>query len=237
MKIKKMRLISNAVMFALVIVIFGVYMLTYENSVAVSKQDFQPYYNGNKKSNKVALMFNCYEGRDNVFEIAKLLKEYGFKATFFFGGCFADDNFDLVSYLANEGHEIGNHGYFHKEHGKLDEQGNLFEIKHTHDVILAQTGINMTLFAPPSGDFSQTTLKVCENLGYKVILWSVDTIDWRDKSQKIVYNRATQKVSGGDFVLMHPKEHTLKALPDILNNYLERGLVVTTVTQCMENDG
>ena len=95
----------------------------------------------------------------------------------------------------------------------------------------------MNLFAPPSGDFSKTTLKVCENIGYKVILWSKDTIDWRDKSEKIVYNRATTNISGGDFVLMHPKMHTLKALPDILQTYSDSGLVVTTVSQCMENDG
>ena len=57
------------------------------------------------------------------------------------------------------------------------------------------------------------------------------------QTKKIVYNRATEKVSGGDFVLMHPKEHTLKALPDILKKYFESGLIVTTVTQCMENDG
>ena len=95
----------------------------------------------------------------------------------------------------------------------------------------------MNLFAPPSGDYSKTTIEVCEKIGYKVILWSIDTIDWRDKSEKIVYNRATQKISGGDFVLMHPKQHTLKVLPEILNFYLQNGLVVTTVSQCMENNG
>ena len=52
-----------------------------------------------------------------------------------------------------------------------------------------------------------------------------------------MYNRATKNISGGDLVLMHPKEHTLKALPEILKYYVERGLVVTTVTQCLESDG
>ena len=36
-----------------------------------------------------------------------------------------------------------------------------------------------------------------------------------------MYNRATTNISGGDFVLLHPKEHTLKALPDIIENYLK----------------
>ena len=153
------------------------------------------------------------------------------------GGCFADDNVDLIKYLVEKGNEIGNHGYFHKDHSKLDFDGNLREIKNTHELILAQVGISMNLFAPPSGAFSKTTLQVCEKMKYKVILWSIDTVDWRDKSEKIVYNRATKNISGGDFVLMHPKEHTLKALPEILNYYVERGLIVSTVTQCLENDG
>lgn len=224
-------------MVVLVTIIACVYFYTDNNAILVDNIQNQPIYNGNKKSNKVALMFNCYENKEYIYQIANCLNEYGFNATFFMGGCFADDNVDLIKYLVEKGNEIGNHGYFHKDHSKLDFDGNLREIKNTHELILAQVGISMNLFAPPSGAFSKTTLQVCEKMQYKVILWSIDTVDWRDKSEKIVYNRATKNISGGDFVLMHPKEHTLKALPEILNYYVERGLIVSTVTQCLENDG
>lgn len=232
-----LRIFSGLTMLILVLVVAITYYFSPVSVISVSKQENQPIYNGDRTENKVALMFNCYEGRNIIFEIAKTLSSYGFKATFFFGGCFADDNVDLVKYLAEDGHEIANHGYFHKDHAKLSYEENLNEIKRTHDFILAQTGISMKYFAPPSGSFSKTTLEICKNLEYKVILWSLDTVDWRDKNEKIVYNRATAKVSGGDFVLMHPKQHTLNALDDILKNYKERGLVVSTVTQCMENNG
>lgn len=224
-------------MVVLVTIIACVYFYTDNNAILVDNIQNQPIYNGNKKSNKVALMFNCYENKEYIYQIANCLNEHGFNATFFMGGCFADDNVDLIKYLVEKGNEIGNHGYFHKDHSKLDFDGNLREIKNTHELILAQVGISMNLFAPPSGAFSKTTLQVCEKMQYKVILWSIDTVDWRDKSEKIVYNRATKNISGGDFVLMHPKEHTLKALPEILNYYVERGLIVSTVTQCLENDG
>ena len=234
---KKIRFISGIVISFVVAVVGVVYFLYDMPVVAVGNQGMQPIYNGNRSSNKVALTFNCYEGSEYIYEISNELKKYGFKATFFFGGCFADDNIELIKFLIEEGHEIGNHGYFHKEHDKLNYDANRLEIKNTHDMILAQTGVEMRLFAPPSGAFSKTTLEVCEKMGYKVILWSIDTIDWRDKSEKIVYNRATKNIRGGDFVLMHPKEHTLKALPKILQTYLNCGLVVTTVSQCMENNG
>jgi peptidoglycan/xylan/chitin deacetylase (PgdA/CDA1 family) len=64
-------------------------------------------------------------------------------------------------------------------------------------------------------------------------MWSKDTIDWRDKSSKIVYNRATKNIIGGDLVLMHPKKHTLEALPNILEYYKEQKLLAVTVSECI----
>ena len=102
-----------------------------------------------------------------------------------------------------------------------------------HFLIKRLTGYDVTLFAPPSGAYSVTTLKVAESLSYKTIMWTKDTIDWRDKSEKIVYNRAVKDITAGDFILMHPKEHTLKALPEILTYYENIGLHSITVSECM----
>ena len=91
----------------------------------------------------------------------------------------------------------------------------------------------MTLFAPPSGDFNKTTLQVATDLNYKTIMWSKDTIDWRDKDDELIFTRATKSVSGGDLILMHPTKHTLSALPKILDYYLNNGLIVSTVTNTL----
>ena len=234
---KKMQKASIIIMSILSITIFTFYYFFLKNVVAVANTGAQPITHGDREGNKVALMFNCYENATGVMDIAKTLQEYGFKATFFMGGCFIDDNLELIKYLAENGHELANHGYFHKQHGRLSYKENLLEIENCHKIVKAHTGVEMSLFAPPSGDYSKTTIEVCEKNGYKVILWSLDTIDWRDKSEKIVYNRATQKIKGGDFVLMHPKQHTINVLDEILNFYLQKGLVVTTVSQCMVNNG
>jgi hypothetical protein len=69
-----------------------------------------------------------------------------------------------------------------------------------------------------------------DELNYKVIMWSKDTIDWRDKDQNKVYSRATNGVTNGDLILMHPKEHTLKALPSILAYYKSIGLDAVSVS-------
>ena len=68
-------------------------------------------------------------------------------------------------------------------------------------------------------------------MDYRVIMWSKDTIDWRDHDEGLVFSRATQNVSGGELILMHPKEHTLKALPRILAYYEKEGLKTVTVSE------
>ena len=109
------------------------------------------------------------------------------------------------------------------------------EIALTGVVVTALCGAKLSLFAPPSGSFSETTLESAYDLGYKVIMWSKDTIDWRDSDQNLIYNRATKNPSNGDLILMHPKQHTLKALPKIIDFYVDLGYKITTVSDNISN--
>lgn len=188
-------------------------------------------YNGNREKNCVSLMFNVYENTETVNAIIDLLNERGVKATFFVGGCWADDNAETLIKIAESGHETGNHGYFHKDHAALDYDKNREEILLTGKITQALSGVTPVLFAPPSGSFSDDTLEAAFDLGYKVIMWSKDTIDWRDKDVKKVFDRATNGVTNGDLILMHPKAHTLAALPDILDYYEKAGLKAVTVSE------
>ena len=233
LKDKGLSVITAIIIFLLCVGVCAVCFTPNKVVLISGGKAYEPIYNGDRSSNKVAITFNVYEGKQTVEGILDLLKEKEVKATFFIGGCWADDNLDTVLRILEDGHEVGSHGYFHKDHSKLSEDENRAEMSLLHNLIKRETGYEITLFAPPSGAFSIETLKVAENLGYKTVLWSKDTIDWRDKSQKLVYNRATRNVSGGDIILMHPKEHTLSALPDILEFYKKQGLTATTVSDCI----
>ena len=94
----------------------------------------------------------------------------------------------------------------------------------------------MTLFAPPSGSFNDITLKVAADLGMQTIMWSRDTIDWRDKDSSLVFSRATNKVTAGDMILMHPTAHTLAALGEILSFYEENNLTPVKVSQIIKQE-
>ena len=67
----------------------------------------------------------------------------------------------------------------------------------------------------------------------KVVMWSKDTIDWRDKDEQLVIKRATKDVKAGDFILMHPTEHSARALPEILKAFAEKGLKAVRVSDLL----
>ena len=175
-------------------------------------------------------MFNVYENSQVVNGIIDTLDNYGVKATFFVGGCWADDNGETLKKIVTSGHEIANHGYFHKDHKKLNLEQNKQEIFLTGEIINALSGVKPTLFAPPSGSFSDLTLEACYSLDYKLIMWSKDTIDWRDSGLDVIYNRATKNPENGDLILMHPKSHTLKVLPQIIEFYKNLEFEIVSVT-------
>ena len=161
--------------------------------------------------------------------ILNALAKHDAKATFFLGGSWADDNTACVRRIVAAGHEIGSHGYFHRDHTTLGYEGNVEEISRSVQFLSLVAGEPVTLFAPPSGAYDDDTLSAAEALGLKTILWSKDTVDWRDKDADTCYLRATKDVTAGDFILMHPMRHTLAALPRILQTYEECGLRAVTV--------
>lgn len=212
---------------ALVVLVIGI-VCFFPSVSTVSGVDGRVYYKGNSQ-NGVSLMFNVYWGTDIVRRILDVLDEYDAKVTFFIGGCWADDNVSCLQEIVDRGHELGSHGYFHREHDKLSLQDNLEEIKNSVNFLNLATGVEIKLFAPPSGAYCDATVDAAESLGLKTIMWSKDTIDWRDKDSSVVYRRATEGIAGGDLVLMHPMEHTLQALPDVLSFYKSNGLRVIPV--------
>ncbi len=227
----KLTLFTNLALILIMTAVFAVSFLPQTIVPIYGTDKSYAIYNGNRENKNVSLMFNVYENTSVVKEIIKTLDANGAKATFFVGGCWADDNAETLKLIVQSGHEIGNHGYFHKDHKTLDYTANREEIYLSGVVTEALCGVKPKLFAPPSGSFSQNTLDACKDLGYTAIMWSKDTIDWRDKVADTVFKRATQNLENGDLVLMHPKEHTLKALPRILEFYKTAGFNAVTVSE------
>lgn len=228
---RRIALITNVILIVGFIAVFSVSFIPQTTLPIYGGKNLSAIYNGVRGTNKVSLMFNVYENTEVVDGIIDLLNEEKVKATFFVGGCWADDNGDALRKMAESGQEIGNHGYFHKDHKTIGYEKNREEIYLTGVVVNALCGARPCLFAPPSGSFSEITLEVCDELGYKAIMWSKDTIDWRDGDENVIYKRATNGLTGGDLVLMHPKKHTLAVLPRIIKYCKDNGLEIVSVSE------
>ena len=233
MKIKSFRNMSSLIiLFMLTSLIFYVSASSYKYDFSYQNEDV--IYHGNQDSNKVSLMINVYWGTEYLEGILDTLDKYDTKCTFFVGGQWVEKEPEMLKEICARGHEIANHGYFHKDQEYLDYSQNFEEIKVNHELVKTLLGVEMNLFAPPSGSFNKSTLEASKNLGYSTIMWTKDTIDWRDKDANLIYSRATKSIKGGDLILAHPTEKTLQALPLILEYYKLNNFVATTVSECLK---
>ena len=228
MKGKFLGIFTNLLLIAVVVAVSVVGFFG-GNAVTVSKDNTNLFYEA-ENGNGVSLMFNVYEHTDNVYKILDALDEYEAKSTFFIGGSWADDNVDCVREIYKRGHEIASHGYFPKDHSRMSVSENLEEIRPSVKLLNMICGTEIKLFAPPSGAFCVNTLNACLSLDLRVIMWSRDTVDWRDKDVKVIVSRATKELRNGEFVLMHPTDCTVTALPQILSYIRDNGLSAVTVT-------
>ena len=219
--------------FALAFVVLSVSLVGfYSGSAATVDYENENLYScGKKEIGAVGLTFNIYESSENVLKILDILDEYKAKATFFIGGSWADDNVDCVREIYSRGHELGSHGYFHKDHSNMSYEATLEEIRPSVKLLEMICLNKICLFAPPSGAYNESTLSACASLGLNVIMWSRDTVDWRDKDVNIIIERATKNLKSGEFILMHPKDQTVQALPEILKYISENGLKTAAISQ------
>lgn len=233
----RMKLATNLVMGVLVLSVGALCLAPLEESVTAKTEGVEIYRFAEDNPIGVSLMFNVYWGTEEVYRILDILTKHEATATFFIGGCWADDNVDCLKAIDKAGHEIGNHGYFHKDQDKLDLLANQKEIADCNRFIELAIGKTPRLFAPPSGAYSEHTLNAAKALDMTTVLWSKDTIDWRDKNAALIYSRATKNIKNGDFVLMHPMKETADALDDILKYYAANDLKTVSVSDNLQKEG
>ena len=193
-----------------------------------------PIYQGNTAEPSVAITINVDWGEDIIPKMLEVLENKEVKATFFITGRFAEKFPEIVKLIHEKHHEIGNHGYSHPHPDRLSVEKNLEEIKKTHEILTQLTNTDISLFAPPYGERGENCLTAAQKAGYKTILWTADTIDWQEPppSLNTLVNRVTgKKLTNGTIILMHPKPHTLEALPVIIDVIKSKGYQLKKVSE------
>ena len=228
-------IVCNLVIVCLIAVFGGLCVYETKNkTIQTANSEYNgTIYAGDKTSKNVSLMVNVYWGNEHLKKMLETFDKHNIKTTFFVGGSWAKENAELLKKISEAGHEIASHGTNHKEHAKISYEDNLTEIQTCHEIVKLLTSKNMELFAPPGGSYNKNTTKAAEFLGYKTIMWTRDTIDWRDKDANLIYNRAVTNLCGGDLILMHPTECTAEALPKIIDHIIQKGYTVCPVSDTL----
>ena len=136
-----------------------------------------PIYCVNEDEKKVALSFDAAWGNEDIAEILKILAKNEIKVTFFMTGGWIEKYPDDVKAIAAAGHDLGNHSENHKHMSQLSKEQCAVEIMEAHNKVKELTGIEMTLFRPPYGDYNNTLIEATREIGYDCIEWDVDVGD------------------------------------------------------------
>lgn len=184
----------------------------------------------------VALTFDDGPSPKYTARILDALKENNASATFFVLGSNAQNAPDLLQRMVLEGNEIGNHTYSHKQLTTLSKEGIEEEIKETKECIYTITHTYPQVLRPPYGSKNDTVVKCADDA--RVVTWSLDTRDWKDRDAKIVVERILKDVKDGDIILMHDLyASSAQAAAIAIPKLQEMGFQLVTVSQLYETKG
>ena len=176
---------------------------------------------------KMTLTFD--QGYENGYtaKILDTLKEKNVKAVFFLLKDYAEKNPDLVKRMIAEGHTIANHSVHHYSMPTLDDKTCESEIMDMHKYVKDTFGVEMTLFRPPMGEFSEASLAVTQNCGYKTVMWSFAYTDWDTNKQPDLAESQKKLVDAaheGAIYLLHSVSKTnAEILPKVIDEIRAKG--------------
>lgn len=159
-------------------------------------------------------------------------------ATFFLIGRDAQQWPEITRRIVLEGNEVGDHTYSHPDLDKETPEQVREEVLRGRDVLYELSGDPdvRDLMRPPHGRYTTETLKTVTALGYKVILWTDDSGDWRTLTTEHIENDLLRHASAPDIVLLHNgKLATIEALPEVVERFERAGYRFVTVSELLAN--
>ena len=161
--------------------------------------------------------------------ILDCLAQYNGRATFYVVGERVPGNAAEMQRIVAEGHEIGNHTYSHKYLNKLNTAQIRQEIDQCADTVQAVCGVRPATVRLPGGNKNATVLAAVQE---PIVLWNVDTLDWKTRNAQKTVSAVLDHVQDGDIILMHELyqasgDAALQIIPELTN----RGYQLVTVSE------
>lgn len=146
----------------------------FTSATSLFREKELPIYCVKTDKKQIALTFDGAWGNEDTATLLSILERQNVTATFFFTGGWISKYPDDVKTILAKGHEVGNHSENHKQMSKLSKTQCKEEIQIVHDKVKELTGLEMTVFRPPFGDYNDTVIQAANELGYHVIQWDVE---------------------------------------------------------------
>ena len=181
----------------------------------------------------VALTYDDGPGGKAETRILDCLEKYGEVATFFYLGNRVSGDSENVKRAFDMGCQIGNHTWNHPNLSKLKEKEAVKQLTDTNAAVKEVTGDEPSVFRPSYGITSDAINKAS---GVPVIMWDVDTLDWKSRDAKKVFKAVKKKSSlDGSIILMHSiYDSTAEATELIVPWLREKGYQMVTVSELIK---
>ena len=166
--------------------------------------------------------------------ILEILAKYNVPATFFMVGQNVLNYPNAARAVIEAGHEVGNHTFTHPHIANLNEKAIFEEIGKCEDALEELCEYRPHLLRTPQGALTQSLERCLLDDDYILVLWSLDTRDWENKSTASIVKTVLEGVQSGDIILMHDfighNSKTPEALEKIIPILLSRGYEFVTVS-------
>lgn len=167
--------------------------------------------------------------------IVDLLYEHNSVATFFVLGYRVERYPEIVAHAANNGNQIANHAWSHARISQSSAEVIRDEIVRTSEIITYVVGHSPPVLRPPFGRSGGHFRPVAEELGYAIVNWTIDPLDWRYRDSDRIYNLIMNQVEDGSVILLHDiHATTAEAMNRVIPRLIEEGFQLVTVTEVLE---
>ena len=189
----------------------------------------------NENGPMIALTFDDGPYPKVTGHILDVLEKNGVCATFFVLGSRIEGHEDMLTRMEELGCEIGNHSFSHADLTRLSKADCQRELSDTDAEIRRVTGHEASVVRPPYGYYNKTVRSAA---GRPLILWTVDTNDWRGKAPGEIADYVIQQAKEGSVILMHDQQtQTADAMEMIIPTLIDEGFRFVTVSELIRLTG
>lgn len=188
-----------------------------------------------KEAPMVALTFDDGPSENATRRILKVLKDNYSRATFFMVGTRVQKYPEIVAEIAEGGNELGNHTFDHANLTKIDSVARAAQIDQVDVYVYSATERYTTVIRPPYGAYDDS---VVQQLKPPIVLWDLDTLDWKNRNAQMIVDKVMNAVKDGDVILMHDiYDSTAEAVEMLVPMLKAQGYQIVTVSEMAEYKG